>query len=210
MPGWRIASTWSPGSQLGRADRDLGLAVAHDRDQPRAVGQRRASRRVLPATGELLVDLHLDDLEVLLAQLEQVDELVLGHLVLDQPHDARGRADRRRDPEQVEVRLVARVVDARDHLRDAVLLACELADDDVVLVVAGDREHEVGRPLDAGALEHEELGRVAVLHLVLELLLEPLEAVAALLDQRHLVAHASSVRARFAPTLPPPAIRTYI
>ena len=60
-----------------------------------------------------------------------------------------GRAHRRRDAEQVEVRLVARVVDARDHLRHAVLLLRELADDDVVLVVAGDREHEVGRPRDA-------------------------------------------------------------
>ena len=66
----------------------------------------------------------------------------------------------------------------------------ELADDHVVLVVAGEREHDVGRSRDAGALEHEELGRVAALHLMLELLFEALEAVAALLDQRHLVAEA--------------------
>ena len=39
-----------------------------------------------------LVDGHLDDLEVLLAQLEQVDQPVLGHLVLDQAHDRPGRA----------------------------------------------------------------------------------------------------------------------
>ena len=88
------------------------------------------------------------------------------------------------------MRLVARIVDARDHLRHAVLLLRELADHHVVLVVAGEREHDVRRPRDAGALEHEELGRVAALHLMLELLLEPLEAIAALLDQRHLVAEA--------------------
>ena len=93
-------------------------------------------------------------------------------------------------PEQVEVRLVPGVVDPGDHLRHAVALLGELADDEVVLVVARDREHEVGRPLDAGALEHEELRRVSALHDVLELLLERLEAVRPLLDQRDLVVGA--------------------
>ena len=87
------------------------------------------------------------------------------------------------------------IVHARDHLRDAVLLLRELADDHVVLVVAGQREHDVRRARDPGALEHVELGRVAALHLVLELVLEALEAVAALLDQRHLLADAEQ-RAR--------------
>ena len=54
---------------------------------------------------------------------------------------------------------------------------------------------EVGRPLDAGALEHEELGRVAADHLVLELGLELVEPVRLLLDQRHLVPGAEQ-RAR--------------
>ena len=49
---------------------------------------------------------------------------------------------------------------------------------------------EVGRPRDAGALEHEQLGRVAADHLVLELRLELVEPVRLLLDQRHLVAGA--------------------
>ena len=40
----------------------------------------------------------------------------------------------------------------------------------------GDRDHDVRRPLDPGALEHEELGRVALVHLVLELRLEVVEA----------------------------------
>ncbi len=79
------------------------------------------------------------------------------------------------------------IVDAGDDLRHAVLLARDLADDHVVLVVAGEREHDVGRARDPRPLEDEELGRVAALHLVLELVLERLEAVAPLLDQRHLV-----------------------
>ena len=66
---------------------------------------------------------------------------------------------------------------------------------DVVLVVAGDRDDDVGRALDAGALEHEELGRVALVHLVLELGLEHVVARVALLDQRHLVPGADQ-RAR--------------
>ncbi len=126
-----------------------------------------------------------------------------GHLVLDQRHDRGGRADGRRDAEQVEVHLVARVVDARDHLLDAVALAGELADDDVVLVVAGHRDHDARGPLDAGPLEHEDLGRVPVHDDVLELVLKPLEPVAPLLDQRHLVPDtkqaASEVRADLAP-----------
>ena len=115
---------------------------------------------------------------------------MLGHLVLDQGHDRRGRRHGRRDAEQVEVRLVARVVHARDRRLDAVAVARELADDDVVLVVARDRDDDVGRPLDAGALEHEELGGVTAVHLVLELRLEHVEAHRPLLDQRHLVAVA--------------------
>jgi hypothetical protein len=85
------------------------------------------------------------------------------------------------------VLLVARVVDARHDLGDAVGVACQLADDQVVLVVAGEREHEVGRPRDPGRLQHVHLGRVAEQDLVLELVLEAVEARLALLDQRHLV-----------------------
>src|SRR5437764_875634 len=76
----------------------------------------------LARTRRALVDLHLDDLEVLLPKLQQVHELVLWHLVLDESEDARRRTHRRRDAEQVEVRLVARVVHAGDHLGDSVLL----------------------------------------------------------------------------------------
>src|SRR5439155_25699847 len=135
------------------------------------------------------VDLNLDDLEVLLAQLEQVDELVLRDLMLDQGEQARGRADRRRDAEQVEMCLVAGIVDARDDLGNPVLLARELADDDVVLVVAGSGDDDVRRTRDAGALEHGQLRGIADLRLMLELLLESLESLATLLDERDLVPH---------------------
>ena len=58
------------------------------------------------------------------------------------------------------------------------------------------------RPLDAGPLEHEDLGRVAVDDDVLELVLEPLEPVAALLDERHLVAGAQQAAREVRADLP--------
>ena len=174
------------GPELDFALGHLRLPVPHDRDQPRP-GRQLDPRHLLPHGRRVRIELHLDDLEVLLAELEQVDQPVLGHLVLDHREDDRRRRDGRRDPGQVEERLVARIVDARDHLLDAVVLARHLADDDVVLVVAGDRDHEIGRPRDSGPLQDEELRRVAELRAVLELLLEALPAVAPLLDQRHLV-----------------------
>ena len=107
--------------------------------------------------------------------------------------------------------LVAGIVDARDHLRHAVALARDLRDDEVVLVVARDREHEIGRAADPGALEHVDLRRVAAHRDRTELGLELLEALALLLDERHLVpACAISERVTFAPTLPPPATIAYV
>ena len=187
-------------AQYGRADRELGVAVAHHRDQPHALRQGQTGDP-LAGNGRVPVDLQLDDLEVLLPQLEQVHEVVLGDLVLDEAEDVRSRADGLRDAEQVEVRLVARVVDARDRLRDAVALLPDLADDEVVLVVAGDRQQDVRRTCDPRALERVDLGRVAEQHLVAELRLEPLEAIAPLLDQRHLVAHAQQGAGHIRPHL---------
>src|SRR5436305_2317527 len=80
---------------------------------------------------------------------------------------------------------VAGVVDAGDDPLAAVLLLGHLTDEDVVLVVAGDRDREIGA-LDAGALEHPKLGGVAVLHRVLELLLHHAEPAMVGLDQGHL------------------------
>src|SRR3954454_16497465 len=82
--------------------------------------------------------------------------------------------------------LVARVVDPGDDPLDGVLLARDLADQHVVLVVAGDRDHHVGS-LDPGPLQHPQLGGVAVGDVVLELLLDGQVAAAVALDHRHLV-----------------------
>ena len=210
MPGSRIASTESPASSAIESSGDLGLAVADDEISLEPCGSATCSI-VLPAQTAVRADRQLDDLVVLLAQLEQVDQPVLGHLVLDQAHDRRGRRHRRRDAEQVEVRLVARIVDAGDHLLDAVALARELADDDVVLVVARDRDDDVGRALDArrararrarsrrpcapGARTRPRACRSASVRCSISVTSCPLRI---------------SVRARFEPTLPPPAIRTYI
>src|SRR4249919_2300197 len=133
--------------ELGRPDCDLRGAVAHDRDEPRAFRQPQLLHR-LAGGRRFLVDLDLDDLEVLLPQLEQMHEVVLRDLVLDEPKNARGRAHRRRDAEQVEVRLVPRIVDTRDDLLDAVLLLGELRDHEVVLVVSGEGEDEIRGTLD--------------------------------------------------------------
>ena len=81
-----------------------------------------------------------------------------------------------------------------------VLLLGHLADEDVVLVVAGDRDHEVGA-LDAGALEHPQLGRIAVLDGVLELFLDGQVASARGLDQRDLVVLADQLAGQVAPDL---------
>ncbi len=201
LPGSSTASTWSPGriTVESSASSERPLRITEIRREPS--GSRRPPIR-LPATGRVAVDLQLDDLEVLLAQLEQVHDPVLGHLVLDEAEHVRGRADRLADPEQVEVLLVARIVDAGDHLRDAVPLGRHLADDQVVLVVAGHGEQDLRRPRDPGPLEHVQLRGVAEQHLVLELVLQLVEAVRALLDQRHLVPHreqrARDVRAHLA------------
>ena len=118
----RARGSRAPGRRPRAAVSSSGISALPSRttEISRAPSAARAARSRLPCAVRVLVDRHLDDLEVLLAQLEQVDQAVLRHLVLDQPMIDAGRRDRRRDPEQVEVRLVARVVDARDHLLDAV------------------------------------------------------------------------------------------
>jgi hypothetical protein len=82
-----------------------------------------------------------------------VHEAVAGHLVLDEVEDQVGRGHRRLDSQQLEVLQVSRVVAARDDPLAEVLLLGDLADEDVVLVVAGDRDDEVGA-LDPCPLEH--------------------------------------------------------
>ena len=65
-------------------------------------------------------------------------------LVLDDAQDAAGGAHRLVDRQAPEERLVLRVVDARDGARHVEAHLGHLARDQVVLVVAGDRRHDVG------------------------------------------------------------------
>ena len=139
----------------------------------------------LPAAERAVSDLELDDLQVLLFKREQLDEPVLGHLVLNQTKNEVGRGDRRLDPEQLEMLKVAWVVHTGDDPLAAVFLLGDLADEDVVLVVPGHGDHEIGA-LDPGAFEDPQLGRVAVLDRVLEFLLDDPVAAVVGLDQRHL------------------------
>ena len=147
MPGSSTTSTSSPASTTVSA---LGTKPEPPRSTEitsAPVGQPdvgdRAARR-----GRVVGDHELDDLEPLLGQVEQVDEPVARHLVLDQAQDQVGRGHRRLDAEQLEVVEVPRVVDAGDDPLAEVLLLGDLADQQVVLVVAGDRHDEVGA-LDA-------------------------------------------------------------
>ena len=179
-----MSSTWSPASIT---ESPLGTKPAPPRstEMISAPSGSWTSPTRWPAAAEPSPDLDLDDLEVLLLEREQLHEAVLGHLVLDQAQDEVGGRDRRLDAEQAEVLEVARIVDPGDDPLDAVLLLGHLADEDVVLVVAGDRDDQVGA-LDAGALEDPQLGGVAVLDGVLELLLDHAEAAMVGLDERYL------------------------
>ena len=83
-PGSRIARTWSPRCELGRADGDLGLAVPHHRDEPRVLREDEAPRPLaVPRSRPLPISTSTIS-RFSLRQLEQVNELVLRHLVLDE------------------------------------------------------------------------------------------------------------------------------
>ena len=80
LPGWRIGAPGRRADAVAHRDLDWPLRMTEISRAPS--GSSSFSTR-LPA-GRVRRDLHLDDLEVLRAQLEQVHELVLGNLVLDQ------------------------------------------------------------------------------------------------------------------------------
>src|SRR4051812_4366206 len=167
------------------------LATAQHRDDQAALGQLDVRDRAARG-GSAVAHLDLDDLKLLGRQVEQVHEPVGRHLVLDEAQDQVGGRDRGLDAQQLEPLQVARVVDAGDDALAEVLLARDLADQQVVLVVAGDGDDQVGA-LDPGALEDPQLGGVAVLDRVLELLLDRQVATTVVLDQRDLVALADQL-----------------
>ena len=123
--------------------------------------------------------------------------------MLDQAQDQVGGRDGRLDTEHLEMRQVAGVVDARDDALHAVLLLGDLADQDVVLIVAGDGDHKVGA-LDARPLQNPQLTRIPILNRVLELLLDHPEAVVIGLDQRHLTVLGNQLAGQVPPHLARP------
>ena len=105
---------------------------------------------------------------------------------------------------------VPRVVDPGDDPVDVVLLLRDLADQDVVLVVAGDGDHHLG-PADAGPIEDPEFGCVAVLDVVLEFLLD--QPGSGLREFSISVTSwpcPRSSRVRLTPTLPAPTTIRYM
>src|SRR5204863_2413981 len=95
---------------------------------------------------------------------------------------------------------VAGVVAAGDDALAEVLLLGDLADEDVVLVIARDGHDEV-RALDPGPLVHPRLRAVAVLDGVLELLLDAQVGAAVLLDERDLLPVADELAGEVEPDL---------
>ena len=95
------------------------------------------------------LQVRLDELELALAEGRQVEQLVDRDVLLDRAQDHPGRADELVDAEVAEERLVLGVVDPGDGPRHVEVVLGHLADDEVVLVVAGHRGHDVG-PVAAG------------------------------------------------------------
>ena len=141
MPGSSTASTWSPGritvESSASSERPLRMTeISRVLRQPQ-VGH------ALARCGRVALDLELDDLEVLLAQLEQVHDPVLGHLLLDRPSTFEVAQT---------VRLIraGRSAPGCGSFTRAITFGTRCprsraADDQVVLVVARDGEHELGR-----------------------------------------------------------------
>ena len=116
--GSRTARISSPASSTVSGVGDEPGALAEDRDQQAPLRHLQVTDP-RPGCLRVLRQLHLDDLEPLLGQVEQVDEAVLRHLVLDQAQDQIGRRDDRLDPEQLEVLAITGVVDPGDDPVDA-------------------------------------------------------------------------------------------
>ena len=99
---WAVISSSSPGSSTMRTSSPTSITVSAFGTNPppprgstemtrltRRAASSSATRR--PAAGAPCGDLDLDDLELLVGQVEQVDEPVAGHLVLDEVEDEVGR-----------------------------------------------------------------------------------------------------------------------
>src|SRR6478752_5070385 len=77
-------------------------------------------------------------------QRQEMREGAFGNRLLDQVHDVVGLADRDINPEHPKELLVFRIVDASDGSPDLKFFLRDLADDEIVLVFTGYRDHHVG------------------------------------------------------------------
>ena len=129
----------------------------------------------------------LDQLELALAERRQVEQLVDRDVLLDRAQDHPRRADQLVDAEVLEQLLVLGVVDPGDGPRDVEVVLGHLADDEVVLVVAGHRRDDV-RAVAAGLAEVLALAAVVRDHDRADLVGDLPRAVAVLFHEGHLVA----------------------
>ena len=72
-----------------------------------------------------------------------MDEGALGNRLLDQIHDVLGLTDRDVDAEHAEELLIFRVINAGDRPTDMKLLLGDLTNDEIVLVLPGDRNDDI-------------------------------------------------------------------
>ena len=114
-----------------------------------------------PDGRRVLGDLRFDELQLAALELRQVEQLVDRDVLLDGASDHARRADDLVHAEVPEELLVLRVVDARDGARHVEMVLRHLADDEVVLVVAGHRGDD-GRAVGAGLGEVLALAAVAL------------------------------------------------
>ena len=126
-----------PSRMTANSEQPSGMA----RSLRRPADRRRAGLQV-----------RLDELELALAERGEVEQLVDRDVLLDRAEDHPRRADQLVDAEVPEERLVLGVVDAGDRARHVEVVLGHLADDEVVLVVAGHRGDDVG-PVAAGLAE---------------------------------------------------------
>ena len=130
-PAWKIVSGRMASARSSR----MSTKSVHPSGQ-RDVGRSSPDRR------RVLRDLRLDELELAAFELGEMEQLVDGDVLLDGGERHAGRADDLVHAEVAEERLVARVVDARDRARHVEVVLGHLADDEVVLIVAGDRSDD--------------------------------------------------------------------
>ena len=146
-----MAMTLSPSSMTvsGRSGVAMPSRMTANSEQPSGIARSFGAR---PIAGEPSLEVRLDELELALAERREVEQLVDRDVLLDRAQDHPGRADQLVDAEVPEERLVLGVVDAGDRPRDVEVVLGHLADDEVVLVVAGHRRDDVG-PVAAGLAE---------------------------------------------------------